>query len=147
MKKEVALAVSLGFVLGLIITFGVWTANKSLKDLAREKASPTPTPAQTSDLTPAPVPANGFSLSISSPEDESISAVSSIVLTGVTSPKAVVAVMTETGQQIVVADTDGEFTAKITLEGGYNNISVTAHDTAGNSASKNVLVTFTTSKI
>ena len=92
-------------------------------------------------------PANGFSLALTSPEDETISNTANIILTGVTSPKAVVAVAAETGQQIVEADTDGEFTAKISLEGGYNNISVTAFDAAGNSASKSLLITYTTSKI
>jgi hypothetical protein len=147
MKKEVALAVSLGFILGLIITFGIWTANKSLKNHAQEKTA-TPTTARVqADISPTPVPADGFSLSITSPEDEALSNVSNIVLTGVTSPKAVLAIMSETGQQIVEADTDGEFTAKITLEGGYNNLSVTAFDSSGNSASKNIVVTYTTSKI
>ena len=35
MKKELVLAITIGFILGLIITGGIYVANKSLKNLPR----------------------------------------------------------------------------------------------------------------
>lgn len=149
MKKEVFLAIAIGFALGLVITFGIWTANKSLKNApAVAKASPTPA-TQTSVLpTPASQPsAQNLSLSITSPEDEALVNTDTVSLTGKTSPNALVAIMYEDEQQITQADARGEFSATIDLIAGYNNISVTAFDSEGKDTTQSVVVTYTTAKI
>ena len=64
-KKEVLIAIIIGFGLGLVITFGIWTANRALKTSApQEEGSP-------EEITNTPRPA--FSLIINSPEDSSVS--------------------------------------------------------------------------
>lgn len=153
MKKEVVLAITIGFILGLIITFGIWTAQNSLKQLP---AGPTPTPLLTSvtsdsDTAASPTPAGsastGMTLSLSSPEDETLSNNNKVTVSGKTSAGAVVALIFETGEKIIQADNTGSFSTEIALEGGYNFISVTAYDAAGNTASDNVVVTYTTVRI
>lgn len=148
MKKEVILAIGIGFVLGLIITFGIWTANRSLKNLPQltspsPTATPQPSPGQTS---PSPSPSQ-ISLSISSPENESLTDKNSTTVTGSTAPNAAVAILWESGQQIASPDASGKFTVQIPLEGGFNRISVTAYDPEGKSATQTLTVTYTTAKI
>lgn len=145
MKKEVVLAVTVGFVLGLIITFGVWTANKNLKPLITQNQNqPTPTPNQINAPTPA---LSQISISITSPENEFVTTDKNLTLTGLTQPELPVFITTETNQTVVVADTTGKFSYDISLEGGYNRLTASVFDSSGNSASKEIIVTYTTSKI
>ena len=156
MRKEVFLAISIGFILGLVITFGIWTANQSLKNLPQKAKdnSPTQTPSatnsDTSPTTPGPATTpqpNALQLNLTSPEDESLSEKNTIRLSGKTASHAAVVIMHETGEELLVADASGNFSLDLTLEGGYNLITVTATDSAGNSASDTRTVTYTTAKI
>lgn len=148
MKKEVFLAITIGFVLGLIITFGIWTANKSLKGLSSQKQiaqSPTPSPKT---VTPTTQPlANALPLSITTPDDESVTNTPKTTLSGMTLPNSVVAMTFEGGEQILESDSTGNFSIDIDLEGGYNHIQVTVFDKTGNSTSQTLIVTYTTAKI
>lgn len=141
MKKEVFLAISIGFALGLIITFGIWTANRSLKN-ARLAASPTPSPTAIPLSTPT-TPVTTNKLTIISPEDESLVNTPQITLTGKTDANTPVAITYEDiKQQIVTSDTSGNFKAVIDLVSGYNTINVTA---LGNT--QTIIVTYSTAKI
>jgi hypothetical protein len=146
MKKEVFLAVSVGFILGLLITFGIWTANRSLKPNVRPPVtslSPTAVPSpQAGQSASSPV-----NITITAPEDETLSGSDVVTLTGKTTPGAAVAVLYETGQNIVAADSSGDFSLDIKLEGGYNFITAAAYDQNGNQNTREILVTYSTSKI
>lgn len=144
MKKEVLLAIAVGFGLGLVITFGIWTANKSLK-----QAKVTPSPAATVGTSvPTPTPASTSQLTVTSPEDESISNVATITVSGTTSPKAVVSIVFEEDEIIVEADDKGAFSSKVDLIGGYNTIIVTSTDPiTGTETTETRIVTYTTTKI
>lgn len=149
MKKEVFLAIFIGFILGLVITFGIWTANKSLQKMANQ---PDNTVADASiETSPTPIPdnpiSNTISLTISTPEDEFLTNSNTLKVTGKTLANAVVAIMSETGEVLVQADINGLFSADVSLEGGYNLITVTATDDKGNSSTQSLTVTYTTSKI
>jgi hypothetical protein len=151
MKKEVFLAVAVGFVLGLIITFGIWTANNSLKNSSRPQQtadnsvnvipSPTGTPE-------TPNTGNQIPLSLISPAaDETLVNTDSLSISGKTVPGAVVAITYESGKNILVADNNGNFSLDIKLDGGYNRITATAYDKDGNTNTAQMLITYTTSKI
>jgi hypothetical protein len=148
MKKEVFLAISIGFILGLIITFGIWTANKSLKQTSPGTPTPTQTIAQISQApTPTSMPSNQISLNISSPANEILTNASTTNLSGKTVPGAFVAVLFESGETILTASSTGDFSFDIPLEGGFNRISVRAYDQNGQSSTQNLIVTYTTQKI
>lgn len=151
MKKEVFLAITIGFILGLIITFGIYTANKSLKNLPKqssESLSPTPGLAAGPTTTPLPTLKPGeFSLTLSEPADEALITQTSVTLKGKTAANAVVSVLSETGQAQAVADANGDFSLTVNLEGGYNRITATAYDSDGKSASQTIMVTYTTAQI
>lgn len=137
MKKEVLLAIGVGFGLGLVITFGIWTANKSLK---QAKVVPTPTPSASPVVVVDQPVIN--SLIITAPEDESISAVATITVSGTTTPKAIVSIIYEEDETIVEADDKGAFSAKIDLIGGYNTIIISDQENT-----ETRIVTYSTTKI
>lgn len=141
MRKEVLIAIIIGFGLGLVITFGVWTANQALK-----KAAPPSAPTEEVVTTPTPAPEE-FSLIINSPEDESISKEEKIEVTGKTAPEATVVILYQEGEKIIQADSQGNFSSEITLVGGPNQIEITAYDESGNEVSKTLTVVYSTAEI
>jgi len=146
MKKEILIAIIIGFVLGLVITFGIWTANKSLKEGTTsnqqtgvtENENITPVPTQVEEKLP---------LTIISPENNALLNQEKLEIVGKTSPKAVVAISYEEGEKIIEADEKGDFKGEITLVGGSNKINVSAFDSQGNEASKSLNLVFSTAEI
>ena len=149
MKKEVIIAIAVGFGLGLVITFGIWTAQKSLKKINSPVLLPTPSPvSQAVSPSPTTTAIANSSLTITSPEDESLVNTGTINIVGKATPKAVVAVTFEDGQNIVTADDSGNFSLGVDLIGGYNTIVITALDPAtGTESSQTLLVTYSTAKL
>lgn len=145
MKKEVILAIGIGFALGLVITFGIWSANKSLKGLP---GRPTPTP-QTVEATPTTTTDDSaaVSLAFTSPADEALVATPKVTVSGKTIAGATVVVIDEDNQQIMAADDKGEFSAHVSLIAGYNTLRVTVYDKSGNSTTQSIIVTYSTAKI
>lgn len=139
MKKEVVIAIIIGFGLGLVITFGIWTANRALREAPPEKAAPTPA----EEVTPTP----SFSLTINQPEDGSISSEEKITVSGTTAPEAAVVILYQEGEKILEADKDGNFETEITLAGGANEIKVSAYDSEGNEASQTLTIVYSTAEI
>jgi hypothetical protein len=146
MKKEVLLAIIIGFGLGLLITFGVWQANKALKQVAPKQALP---PSQVQEeKTPSPTPPpSQIGLTITSPEDNSIINKEKIDISGKTSSGAIVVITYEEGEKIVEADENGNFTSEITLVGGANEITVSAYDQEGNEVTKTLNLVYSTAEI
>lgn len=123
MRKEILIAIIIGFALGLVITFGVWTANRAMSKndpIVEEDLGGTEeiTPKANSEKT-------AISLAINSPEDESLITTSTVALNGTTEPDAQVAIVYETGETIIQADQKGEFTFDLPLELGTNEIKIT----------------------
>lgn len=143
MKKEVLIAIIIGFGLGLVITFGIWSANKAIKDSAPTASEPISVPEVVS---PTPVPP-AFSLNLFMPEDNSISDQEKIEVSGETAPEAIVVILYQKGEKILEADEEGLFTTEIDLEGGVNEIRITAYDQEGNEEEKTVTVVFSTAEI
>jgi hypothetical protein len=146
MKKEILIAIIIGFILGLIITFGIWTANKSLQEnnntsLTQENENQ-PIVSETS-----PNNEEKVSLTITSPENNSLLDQEDIEITGQTSPLANLVILFEDGEEIIQADQQGEFKTEITLNGGANEITITAFDQDGNEASKVLNLVYSTAQI
>jgi len=146
MKKEILIAILIGFILGLIITFGVWTANKSLKD-NQDEQSPKKTggvsvltPEETEELK------KQISLEITEPINNSISEEEEITIKGTTSPFAVVTVIYQESEKIIEADGQGSFETEISLVGGTNEIKISAFNQADNTMSKILNVIYSTAE-
>lgn len=148
MKKEVILAIVIGFGLGLVITFGIWIANRSLKNLGGPKPAASPETVLTTTPSPNPSPTVSSSgLIISTPADEALVIDPNIKVTGTTARGNTVIVMHENGQEAVTVDANGNFSDAVKLLGGYNTITVVSVSPTGEQTAKTLTVTYTTAKL
>ncbi len=135
MKKEVFVAIFLGLILGLVVSYGIYTARKSLKDTQNKI-----------EVTPEPTPSSGIhnSLTLLSPEDESIQAVKEVKITGTTDADSLVIIFVNDKEYISNADGSGNFSLQTDLTQGANVIVVRTIDEDGNVAEEERTVIFTT---
>lgn len=149
--KEPLLAIIIGFIIGLVITFGIWTANKSLKQGQNPTTTTaSPSPSGEPNTTPSPHPTVSPStsgLTITSPDNEAVFNTASAKLTGTAPAGSVIVLVGGPNEQILQADSTGQFSTEIDLESGYNLLTLTTYDSAGASTSKVLTLTYTTAKI
>lgn len=148
MKKEVLLAIIIGITLGLIIMAGV--KFNSLKSIITGNEKQTTiadavSPVPTSTITPTPE--SNLTISILSPENESIIETSSVELTGKTSPLSTVVIIAEEDEIILQSGAQGEFETSVDLIGGENIIEITAYDSKGGEVKTDLTLTYTTADI
>ncbi|MFH2061764.1 MAG: hypothetical protein ABIJ43_02150 [Candidatus Beckwithbacteria bacterium] len=143
MKKEALIAIVVGLILGLIITVGIYTANRSINQLKANKVAK-------SDTTATPLPPNQpeeKSLEITSHESFDLINQSEVTLSGIAWSDAVIALLTEDQELLTTADPDGIFSFNFDLIKGYNEIQVIATDDTGETNSKSLILTYSTTKI
>jgi len=139
MKKEVLFAIFLGLGLGLVVTYGIYTARSAfLKHPLQPEVSPSATPAASP---------TDSALSLFSPEDESIQLEDSVKVTGTTFPNAHVIIFVNNTSSITDADTTGNFSVEVILIEGANVITVRALDDNGNQAEQRRTVIYTTTDL
>lgn len=139
MKKEVILAIVIGFSLGLVITFGIYTARQALN--RHQNANPSPSPQA------APAATSVHSLTLTAPEDEAVLSQPTATVSGMTTANALVTLFTESEELLVYADASGKFSAPITLVGGSNDITVTAITPDGLTATTQLTLIYSTATI
>jgi len=137
MKKEVIIAIIIGFSLGLIITFGIRTAQNSLDN---QKAL-----AQKSDNTnsinqSAETIAPGHSVLINSPQPDSVVASKELLISGSTTPNSMVSVLGANDFNSTLADDQGNFSTSVNLALGGNIIVVDSYSTIGEKSQMEVTV-------
>jgi hypothetical protein len=142
MKKEVLIAIVSGLILGLIVTLGIYTANKSLEQQRAKKEAAT----QTSPLPSPPLTAQK-TLDITSHENFDLINQSAITLSGIAWPEAVIALMAENDNQLIQADDEGIFSFKFKLVKGFNEITLIATDETNETQTQNLILTYSTSEI
>ncbi len=131
MRKEVLFAVLAGSFLGLIIAFGIYRANLSMK------RSDTNT---SSKQTPPPVA--GLNIAVDKPENEDVITDSPVQFSGITKAGAWTIVSTEDSDFLAIAKDDGTFKIDSELTGGANQIIVSAIDAQGAIAQQKLTVVF-----
>lgn len=141
MPKEALIAIIIGFLFGLIITFGVYTANRSLKEQEVEAEAPSPTAPASRESSPEAL------LVIDSPENESLVSEEKLVLRGRSNPEAIIAIFTEENEHLLTASKEGTFSAEITLVKGVNNIKVTAVDKENQKTEQDLTIVYSTATI
>lgn len=153
MRREVILAIAIGFSIGLLIAAGVLLGRKNIRQgiklfPRKEEVTVSPTPAEITNLSPSPISSiSPIPLTITFPEDESIVDKDKINLEGKTEPEAIISVIYEEGEALGEADENGEFSFEISLISGANEITVTAYSLEGQEASKTITVVYTTAEI
>jgi len=142
MKKEVVLAIITGFVIGLLITFGIYTARTSLEKNQSPDATASAQP--TGNLQPS----SPTGLTVIKPLNYTLVDTDEIQVQGTTFPNATITLITTVENSIVTADDDGDFTIQLELEGGLNQIQITAYDkTASDSAQTQLNIVYSTAEI
>ena len=144
MKKDVTLAVIVGFVIGAIAAFVI----VNLPSLMKKGSTKTTIPA--TNLTPSPVARittapEGFT--IQEPKDESIASEKSITIKGKAQPASIIVVDTSIDSIAKAAASDGTFEVPITIGEGGNQISITEYTEKGEGETKTITIFYTTEKI
>lgn len=150
MKKEILTAIIMGFILGLIITFGLWRANRALQ--TSENTSPTPTPSlsplETGENIPTVAPTAGaFDLEITQPANNLLTDKSKITVTGKTKAETILVIFYEEGEKIITAGKDGNFETEVSLIGGVNEIKIKAFDDLGEEVETQLEIIYSTAKV
>jgi hypothetical protein len=130
MKKEIGIAIVIGFILGLIITFGIWTANKSIKENASTQKEET-LQNVVSKEEKSPTIEEKLTLKILSPENNALVNEAKIKITGKTLPNINIVILSEENENILQSDEQGQFIQEITLASGTNEIKISAFDNNG----------------
>lgn len=138
MKKEMIISVLVGLFFGLIIVYGVYTAQSSLS-----KPEQTTKKLEVSPSTEAEDEANS-NLSLHSPEDEMIVNQSATTIAGTTIANSYVVIFINDEEIITTADDSGNFSVEGELELGSNIIQVHIIDEDGLSIVKERTVIYTT---
>lgn len=144
MKKEILIAIIIGFILGLVITFGIWTANKSLQESSQTQTTGN---NESQPIVTETVEEGQISLVISSPENNALVNQEKIEIVGQTVAQATVIILYEEGEEVFQADEKGEFSQEITLVGGANEIKITVFDEEGNEANKALNLVYSSAEI
>lgn len=126
MKKEAIFAILIGIIVGLGITFGIYTLKKktavSAEDQVKQiEAQATPTPAVDPNQ----------KLLITSPKDESVLTSNSLRASGNAEPNEMVVVLVNDQEYVTQADNIGAFAIDLQLETGGNVIQFIAIGTDG----------------
>jgi len=136
MRKEVIIAIIIGFFLGLVLAFGFWTANQAVKDKKIEQT------VKVSNSTPSPSPVASFS--IDSPENNLVSDKNKIQVSGKTNPLAVIVAYSEDNQNFTTADESGFFSLNVDLVKGSNIYTIKSVDSNDNVKQKELTIVYTT---
>lgn len=150
MRKEVWLAVLIGFGLGLALSFGFLWLNQNRAKLAGLKEIPKteePTTVFPSSTSPSPSAPSSLFLTLDQPEDESLINQPKTTVSGTTLSFAQIAITYEEGEALIEADEKGNFQNEISLIGGANDITVTAFSGEGEEISKSLTVVYSTAQI
>ena len=132
MRKEVWLAVIGGITLGLIIWFGVYRINFAFKKGGPAQTSPTPTPNNQAGLT------------IAKPNYDDVITSLPQTISGIASKDSRIVISTNSNDYITKTDQKGTFEKEVDLEGGVNQIIVSAVTKDNNISSQELRLIYST---
>lgn len=132
MKKEVIIAIIIGFGIGLAITIGIHATRK------QEKTAINPA----SQVSPSPAPETEHHITLVSPLENSVQASETVLVKGQTTPDSTVVLETEKTHQIKIADGSGFFEAEYPLTTGPNQINITSYSPSGSVATTTLETTY-----
>lgn len=142
-NREIVIAITLGFAIGLVVTYGIWTANHSLKQ--QQVASPSGNntssestisvnvdDSESPDQT-ASTGNNGSEFTVMQPQLYTLTDQATYTISGFVPNDQTIIVLSESGQTTVTPEKDGEYIAEIKLITGVNYITIFAVDSQGKS--------------
>ena len=151
MRKEVLVAILLGFGIGLVVTFGIFTARKALTTAGsggEQLISPDGEPQTPANQTASPTPEidSGHGVTVTSPNSGAVETTEKITLAGTTTPGSTIAITGGETDTVVISDEKGQFSMEITLVGGDNEIIVVSFSPKGEKAETVLTVVYSTAE-
>lgn len=135
MRKELIVASIIGIGFGLVIAFGVYRINSSLKPNGNKTLS-TPNPKTV---------ISEFKITLDKPQNNDVLTEDAIAVTGITKPLTWISVSGEDEDYTVQSDDKGLFSQDVNLIPGVNQIKLTAFDALGAQSIEKVLVVYSSS--
>lgn len=135
MRKELIVASIIGIGFGLVIAFGVYRINSSLKPNGNKTLS-TPNPKTV---------ISEFKITLDKPQNNDVLTEDAIAVTGITKPLTWISVSGEDEDYAVQSDDKGLFNQDVNLIPGVNQIKLTAFDALGAQSIEKVLVVYSSS--
>ncbi len=137
MRKEVLFAILLGGIIGAVVAFGLWRANKALTNNNPKDFIQTAPKTEKNEM-------SSGALVVDSPETNSVVSLDSVKVIGKTTPESTVILSTKEEEVLLEADKDGKFEGTIKLAGGANLIKVTSIDKDGEKEEIELAVVYST---
>jgi hypothetical protein len=128
MRKEIIFAIIAGAIFGLVMAFGIWKANSSMKsknESEKEVVDVTDSQGGTSVT-------GDFSITLIKPESNTVVSTSSTIVSGITKPDVWLVISAEEDDYIIKTGNDGAFEEEVELIAGANEIVVTAIEESTN---------------
>jgi len=142
MRKEILLAIIVGIVVGLGITFGLY--------LLRERFQPRQTLQQLTTLgqtEASPSPEAGGTLTIQQPRNNLYTQDSFVRIVGRATPNSYLAILAEENEYLTTADQDGDFSQEIELSAGGNRVTVISTSPEGHQEEVVLSIVFSTADL
>lgn len=147
MRKEVLVAIIVGFTIGLVVVFGIITAQTALNKQAGKNNNPASLeniPAANS--VPTSIPVAKHNITVSEPKDLSVVSSEEISIKGTTTPKSKVVITDEENEYIIEVNDSGVFSQKVSLVSGENEIKLVSFSPSLDSAETTITVIYTTAE-
>lgn len=139
MKKEQVVLSFIAVLIGILVAGVAFYLYQSTKTISK-----TQTQNQKSLITPSPAKAQTVILSIDTPRDEDVTDKKTVIISGKTSPDAIVVITTGIGDQVINPVSNGSFSATVTIDNGENLIEITAITPNGQETKVMRTITFST---
>lgn len=144
MKKDIAVAILAGFVIGVIVALTAANLPQIIKGGIKVPTSNPP-----AAITPPQVETalQNLDFTLDEPKDESVSDTKIIDISGRAKTGQTVFIESQNDHKAVEVDASGNFTGKLNLTEGLNTIFITLYDETGNSNLKTINVYYTSEKL
>jgi hypothetical protein len=144
MKKDVTIAIIVGFAIGAIAALAI----VHLPSLLKKPNSQIAQLAQKTSVTPSPqISGPPLSLEISEPKNEEITSTSKTTIKGKTQPSNTVVLDSDIDNIVAAASADGSFSFPVTLSEGGNQFMITSYNDKAEAESKTITILYTTEKL
>ena len=143
MKKDLAIAISGGFLLGALVAIGVVI----LPSLIKKKSPAQNETITNSIVTPSQKQEHTLSLEITEPTDEAIATNKEVKISGKTQKSNTIVLSTDLENTITEASADGNFSLNLRLVEGQNTLYITSYNENGDTETKSLTVFYTGEKL
>ncbi len=149
MKKDVLVAVAIGFLIGGSAALALTNIPSLLKTTQKsrsEQIATTISPSISENISPK-IQNDENLLTVETPQQESISEEKTVAVVGKSKPGNTVIIDTDLESQVATSAADGTFSGKVNLGEGANTLYITSYDDKGEKTEKTITVFYTPEKL